>query len=176
MASMTTFSGTEEKPMDAIDLLKKQHREVELLFSRLEKAEDEEEQATLFAELADAFLVHSHIEEEIFYPAVFEDRTEDELREAVEEHLQAKRIIADMLDLEPSDEQWIAKCSVLKEDISHHVREEENTLFPEVQRDFGKKRLGELGSQMNDRALEIKEQGEPRQLVFDETEEAVRPD
>lgn len=162
--------------MDAIELLKRQHREVELLFSRLEKAEEDDERQTLFAELADAFLVHSHIEEDIFYPAVFEDRTEDELREAVEEHLQAKRIIADMLDLDPSDEQWVAKCSVLKEDIRHHVREEENTLFPQVRKDFSKRRISEMGSQMSDRALELKEQGEPRTLVYDETAEAVRPD
>lgn len=161
--------------MDAIDLLKRQHREVEEMFRRLEKG-DAGETDTLFAQLADAFLVHGHIEEEIFYPAVFADKTEDELREAVEEHLQAKRIIADMLELDSSDEQWVAKCSVLKEDIRHHVNEEEQTLFPEVIKTFGKKRLAELGSQMSDRATELKEEGEPRQLVFDETEQAIRPD
>jgi len=160
--------------MDAIKLLKQQHREVEGLFSRLENAEDEE-RPELFAQLADGFLVHCHLEEELFYPAVYEDRTEDELREAVEEHLQAKRIIADMLDLDDSDEQWKAKCSVLQEDIKHHVEEEENTLFPLVQKDFTKKRLDELGTQMSARADELKQEGEPRNLVYDETDAATLP-
>ena len=87
-----------------------------------------------------------------------------------------KRIIADMLDMDSSDEQWMAKCSVLKEDIQHHVKEEENELFPQVQKDFSKKRLGDLGRQMSDRMRELQEQGEPRQMVFDETESAVLPD
>lgn len=160
--------------MDAIELLKTQHRQVEQLFGKIESSEGEE-MATHFFELADAFLVHSHLEEEIFYPAAFEDRTEDELREAVEEHLQAKRLIADMLDLDWSDEQWIAKCSVLKEDIQHHVKEEENTLFPLVQKDMTKKRLADLGKEMSERAQALKSEGEPRRLVFDETEEAVTP-
>lgn len=160
--------------MDAIDLLKQQHRMVEKLFSQIEDAEGSEK-VDLFTQLADAFLVHCHIEEELFYPSVYEDRTEDDLREAVEEHLQAKRIIADMLDLDPSDEQWVAKCSVLKEDIKHHVQEEENELFPQVQKDFGKKRLADLGSKMSARGDELKSEGEPRNLVFDETDHAVEP-
>ena len=161
--------------MDAIELLKRQHREVEKLFDQIEDAEGEQRD-DLFAQIADKFMVHGHIEEEIFYPAVFEDRTEEDLREAVEEHLQCKRIIADMLDLDSADEQWMAKCSVLKEDIQHHVKEEENELFPQVQKDFSKKRLGDLGRQMSDRMRELEEKGEPRQLVFDETESAVLPD
>lgn len=161
--------------MNAIELLQQQHRQVEELFSQIENANDVDETIELFAELADSFLVHSHIEEEIFYPAAFAERTEEELREAVEEHLQAKRIIADMLDTDPSDEQWTAKCSVLKEDIEHHVEEEESTLFPMVQKQLGLAKLRELASQMQDRAEELKSEGEPRQLVFDELDEPVLP-
>lgn len=142
---------------------------------RMEESDDENEMSTLFAELADAFLVHSHIEEEIFYPAVFADRTKEELREAVEEHLQAKRIIADMLDTDPSDEQWTAKCTVLKEDIQHHVEEEETELFPLVMEQFGEKRIRELGIQMAERAEELQNEGEPRLRVYEETEEPVLP-
>ncbi len=160
--------------MDAIKLLKQQHRVVEGLFEKIEDAEGDEK-SQLFAQLADSFLVHCHIEEELFYPAVFEDRTEDDLREAVEEHLQAKRIIADMLDMDASDEQWTAKCAVLKEDIQHHVKEEEEELFPQVEKDFSKTRLDTLGRDMNKRADELKKEGEPRQLVYDETESAVLP-
>lgn len=152
--------------MDAISLLETQHRNVEALFSKIEKAENPEEQIDLFAQLADAFLVHARIEEEIFYPAVYEERTEEELREAVEEHLQAKRIVADLIELDPSDEQWTAKCSVLREDIRHHVREEEHTLFPLVRKELTKKRLAELGSEMSALAQELKSRPEPRRMVF----------
>src|SRR5690606_24925453 len=125
--------------------------------------------------LADNFMIHSHLEEEIFYPTVFEDKTEEELREAVEEHLQAKRLIADMLEMSPSDEQWKAKCSVLKEDIEHHVEEEEEELFPAVRRLFTKKRMAELGTRLLERYEELEAEEEPRMLVFDETDEAVVP-
>lgn len=162
--------------MDAIALLKRQHREVRKLFTDLEKAEDEEEKSRLFAELADKLMVHAHLEEELFYPAVFEDETEEKLRQAVEEHLQAKRIIADVLDLEPTDEQWEAKCEVLKEDVEHHLEEEEDELFPRVQKDFDKKRLAELGKQMEARAAELQQEGDARELVRDELDEAVLPD
>jgi len=160
--------------MDAIKLLTQQHREVERLFSEIEQA-DGEEQADLFAQLADSFLIHSKIEEEIFYPAAFEEKTEDELREAVEEHLQAKRLLADMLELEPSDEQWTAKCSVLREDIKHHVQEEESVLFPQLQKSMTKKRLDELGREMSERARELEQEEAPRELVFRETDAAVLP-
>lgn len=159
--------------MDAIQILKRQHDEVKQLFSNLENTEDVEERSSIFAELADAFVIHSHLEEQIFYPTVFEDETEDELREAVEEHLQAKRIIADMLEMSPDDEQWEAKCMVLKEDIDHHVEEEEGELFPTVRKQLTKKRLGELGRELADRQDELEAEEEPRMVVFDETDEAV---
>lgn len=161
--------------MDAIEILKRQHDEVKQLFSNLENTEDVEERSSIFAELADAFVIHSHLEEQIFYPTAFDDETEEELREAVEEHLQAKRIIADMLDTDPSDEQWTAKCTVLKEDIQHHVEEEETELFPLVMEQFGEKRIRELGIQMAERAEELQNEGEPRLRVYEETEEPVLP-
>lgn len=161
--------------MDAIDFLKKQHDQIDSLFSDLEEAGNEEEMTSLFAELADNFMIHSHLEEEIFYPTVFEDKTEEELREAVEEHLLAKRIIADMLEMSPSDEQWEAKCSVLKEVIEHHVEEEEDELFPLVRRLFTKKRMSDLGSRLLERYEELEAEEEPRMLVFEETDEAVVP-
>lgn len=159
--------------MDAIELLKNQHEEVKQLFAELENTEDAEERSSIFAELADAFVIHSHLEEQIFYPFVFDEDTEDELRESVEEHLQAKRIIADMLEMSPDDEQWEAKCTVLKEDIDHHVEEEESELFPMVRKHFTRERMGELGRQLADRQEELESEEEPRMAVFDETEEAV---
>src|SRR5256885_14725071 len=95
-------------PMNAIDLLKKQHEEAKELLSSLEEAEVEEKEE-LFEKLADALAAHAAIEERHFYPATKDDRTEELLQEAVEEHLSVKRLIADLLDMPPSEAQFDAK-------------------------------------------------------------------
>src|SRR5688572_23550921 len=98
--------------MDALSLLKKQHREVEELFQKAKSAEGPEK-LQYFLQLADDLATHATIEEKVFYPSVLSGKTEDELLEAVQEHLQMKRILADMLDMEVSDERFDAKLKVL---------------------------------------------------------------
>ena len=154
--------------MNAIDLLKQQHREVEKLFKKIEKAgPDEKEQ--LFDELADSLAVHAAIEEQHFYPATKDARTEELLQEAVEEHLSVKRIIADLLEMEPDDAQFDPKITVLQEQVEHHVEEEEGELFPKVQKLHSKGELEDLGVLMEQTAEELKEQGAPRMEVPKET-------
>lgn len=153
--------------MNAIDLLEKQHKEVETLFKKIEKAEGDEKRA-LFEELADSLAVHATIEEKQFYPSAMSARTEDVLHEAVEEHLSAKRIIADLLECEPSDPQFDAKISVLKEQILHHVEEERSELFPKVRKLLSRDELDDLGLVMEDLADELM-QGTPRDSVPAET-------
>jgi len=154
--------------VNAIDLLKQQHREVERLFKKIEKAGPEEKEK-LFDELADALAVHAAIEEQHFYPATKDARTEELLEEAVEEHLSVKRIIADLLEMEPDDAQFDAKITVLREQVEHHVEEEENELFPEVRKMHSKDQLEDLGVLMEQTAQELKEQGAPRMEVPKET-------
>ena len=149
--------------MNAIEMLKQQHREVEKLFEKIDKAEGAEKKA-LADEISDKLAVHAAIEEQHFYPATKNARTEDLLREAVEEHLSAKRLIADLLDCEPEDEQFDAKIRVLKEQIDHHVEEEEGELFPKVQKLFSKDELEDLAVVMEDAAREL-EEGVPRESV-----------
>ena len=124
----------EGRTMNAVDMLKAQHRQVEKLFKAIEEASGEEKQA-LFFELADALAIHTTIEERHFYPGVNAGATEDLLREAVEEHLAAKRTLADLLDMEVDDAQFDAKLTVLKEQISHHVEEEEKRSLPQGEED-----------------------------------------
>lgn len=132
--------------MNAIELLKKQHRLVEEIFEKIEK--DGADKNSLFAQLGDNLAAHATIEESLFYPAAFADQTEDMLREAVEEHLSVKRIITDMLAVGVDDETFDAKVKVLKEQIEHHVEEEEDELFPKVQKVLGKEDLATLGADM----------------------------
>lgn len=160
--------------MDAIKLLTQQHREVEKLFERFEKAGDNAKKTKqqLCQQISDALAVHATIEEKIFYPATKDARTEELLHEAVEEHLSAKRIIADLIEVDDIDEQAEAKMSVLKEQIEHHVEEEEKQLFPKVKKLLDAERLEQLGQEMEEMAREL-EEGEPRMQVPNETGDAA---
>jgi hemerythrin-like domain-containing protein len=161
--------------VDAIKLLTKQHREVEKLFEQFEQASDgaKKTRLQLCQKIGDALAVHATIEEKIFYPATKAARTEELLKEAVEEHLSAKRIIADLVRRDELDEQTDAKMSVLKEQIEHHVEEEEKELFPKARRLLDAERLEDLGEEMEQLATELMQQGEPRRQVPDETGDAA---
>jgi hemerythrin superfamily protein len=158
--------------VNAIELLMQQHKEAKELFRQLEKAEDEEKRE-LFEELADALAVHSAIEEKHFYPATKSARTEEFLEEAVEEHLSVKRILADLLERQPSDPQFDAKVAVLKEQVEHHIQEEEGELFPKVKKMLSADQLDDLGMVMEDMAEELKSAGAPREQVPAETSSAA---
>jgi hemerythrin superfamily protein len=159
--------------MDAIDLLKSQHREVEDLFSKIEKSRDAAKKDQLFTKLADNLAIHAAIEEHHFYPAVKEKRTEDILLEALEEHLGIKRVLSDLLDTEIEDETFDAKVKVLKEQVEHHVEEEETDLFPKVRKLFDDDQLEAIGQAMSAEQAELEEKGNPRDGVPAETEEAA---
>ena len=158
--------------MDAITFLKAQHRLVEKLFEDIEQAEDGDERESIFQKIADQFAAHATIEEEIFYPQAYGEKTKELLSEAVEEHLSVKRLIADALELDPDDDAYAAKIKVLQEQIRHHVEEEEKELFPKVQREFGPEQLEVLGSEME--SLFDKEmRDDPSSKLIEQTDEAA---
>ena len=118
------MAGTQKK-MDAIALLKADHRKVEDLFKKFAKAKDARTKQSLATEICTELSVHATIEEEIFYPACA-DEVEDGLRlESYVEHDSAKVLIAELVASRPGDEFYDAKMTVLREEIKHHVKEEE---------------------------------------------------
>ena len=118
----------ETKAKDAVALLKDDHRTVEELFAQFEKASGDGRKQKLAMEICTELSVHAQIEEEIFYPAC-EGKVEDELlKEAYVEHDGAKVLIAEIITGGPNDEYYDAKVKVLKEQIEHHVEEEEKRL------------------------------------------------
>jgi hemerythrin superfamily protein len=159
--------------MSAIDLLESQHREVEKLFQKIGKTSSGEAKIRLFEEIADKLAIHAAIEEHHFYPAVKEKRTEDILLESVEEHLTIKRTIADLLKLDVGDQQFDAKIKVLKEEVQHHVGEEEKDLFPKVKKLLSADELDALEQEMVAEQQELEEEGNPRESIPDETAEAA---
>ncbi|MFP2928425.1 hemerythrin domain-containing protein [Pyxidicoccus sp. 3LG] len=160
--------------MNALDLLKQQHDEVKKLFKQYEKLADhaDEKRQELFEMIADRLSAHTAIEEQYFYPAAKAEDTEDLLREAAEEHLSAKRLIADLLELDADDEEFDAKMQVLQEQIDHHVEEEESDLFKKVRKLLSKEQLEDLGVQMQQEFEELME-GEPRTQVPAQTDQAA---
>jgi len=161
------------KDINAIDLLEGQHREVEKLFAKLEKANGDAKER-LFTEIADKLAIHATIEERHFYPAVKEKRTEDILLESLEEHLGIKRVLADLLAIEVDDETFDAKAKVLKEQVEHHVEEEEDDLFPKVKKLLDEETLIAIAQQMTATQEELLAQGAPRKAVPSETRQSTK--
>ena len=148
------------KDKDAISLLKSDHEEVKKLFKEIETGEDRE---AIFDQIKAALEVHAAIEEEIFYPAVKKARSEqvkDEVREASEEHKQVKALLAAIAEISSDDESYSAKLKVLKEDVEHHVKEEEGEMFPDA-RKYLRGKLEDLGVQMQARKADLETNGVP---------------
>jgi hemerythrin superfamily protein len=150
---------------DAIALLKADHAAVKKLFLQEEKAakhnghgKDGDRKEEIFNQIMAALTIHAAIEEEIFYPAVKKARAEHvkaEVREAYEEHKQIKRLLGQVAEDTPADESYDLKIKVLKEDVEHHVKEEEGEMFPDAKKFLGEKRLMGLGAQLEARQAEL---------------------
>ena len=128
---------TRSKQLDAIALLKADHRQVEAWFSQFSKSKNPQKKGQLATLICDALTTHTTIEEEIFYPA-FIEATGDKAthHEAVVEHAGAKKLIDEIQGMSPSDDYFDAKVTVLSEMIKHHVKEEEQSggMFAEAKR------------------------------------------
>lgn len=134
--------------MKATELLKSQHREVESLFKRIEKAKQDTEKRELFEELAANLVAHDAIEREIFYPACEREMgMTDLLGEALVEHGVVEFSLY-QADQAQGEDDFEFKCTVLQEVLEHHVKEEEKEFFPKVEKALGKERLEELGAEM----------------------------
>jgi len=144
---------------DAITLLKQDHATVKKLFVQ-EKAITKQNAAkvSIFNEIKAALETHATIEEEIFYPAVKKARSEhvkDEVREGYEEHKQIKSLLGQLASIPPSDETYDMKIKVLMEDVEHHVKDEEDEMFPDAKKFLGESRLIELGAEMASRKQQL---------------------
>jgi hemerythrin superfamily protein len=161
--------------VNAIEMLKKQHREVEDLFEQFEGAGENARKTKerLCREISDQLAVHAEIEEKIFYPESKQDKTEDMLRESVEEHLAMKRTLADIIESDIEDEQFDARMKVLQELVEHHVEEEEKELFPQVAKSCSKEELEEMGGRMEKMAEDLLLEGEPSKNVPGQTDHAA---
>ena len=136
--------------MNAIELLKADHKVVDRLFQKVKADKEGEKHRELFEQIKTELEVHTHIEETIFYPKLKEEKElEDIVLEGIEEHHQAKIFLRELSNLVDDSEKFEPKLKVLMEDITHHVQEEEGKMFPKVEEIFDAATLNELGAQMD---------------------------
>lgn len=142
--------------MDAIALLKADHKKVSQLFRQLE-GQKGARKGQIGTRILNELEVHTQIEEEIFYPSIREladEKAHDMVNEAYEEHRLAKDLISELKGREPAEDMYDAQFKVLRENIEHHVEEEENEMFPHI-RPLMRDQLPELGARMQARKREL---------------------
>lgn len=134
--------------MNAVELLKSDHRKVEKLFARVEDT-PKGKHRKLFQQIKAELDAHTHIEETIFYPRLKKEaQLKDITLEGIEEHHQAKMFLKEIPRLSDKNERFAPKLKVLMEDIRHHVREEEHNMFPKAQVILSISEMRELGAEM----------------------------
>jgi hypothetical protein len=147
-----------EVPMNALILLENDHKDIKKL---LKQGDDTTERArktraTLLHEIGVRLTAHERIEEEIFYPALREHpKAKDIVLEGYQEHHVVDLIMAELKDLDESDETWGAKFAVMKENIEHHIEEEEGEMFTKARQAFSAEELRELGDRMEQMKAEL---------------------
>ena len=137
--------------MDAITLLKADHEKVSGIFEKLEETTERAEKTReeLFTKLKQELDVHSHIEETIFYPVLKKsEETRDITMEGIQEHHVVKVLLRELDAMGVTSETWTAKLKVLKENVEHHVEEEEEDMFKKAREVLSKEQLEELGALM----------------------------
>ena len=145
--------------MDALSLLRADHDKVKKLLAEGEKTTErgEKTRTELFETLKAEMMLHERIEEEIFYPALKEHpKAKDIVLEGYEEHHVVDEIMGELEATPVTDERWGAKFTVMKENIEHHIEEEEGDMFKQARQVFDDEELEDLGRRMQ----ELKQLGE----------------
>ena len=155
-------SAKSKQPLDAVALLKADHRQVETWFEQFEKSRSDDKKKKLATQICQALRIHTTIEEEIFYPAFLEATDDDDMHhEAEVEHASAKDLIAQIEASGPDDDYYDAKVKVLSEMIKHHVKEEEQKQGMFAEAKASDMDLKALGGQMAQRKAELEASGSP---------------
>jgi len=147
--------------MDAVTLLKDDHDKFKKMLAEGESTTErgEKTRTELFADLKAELSIHERIEEEIFYPALkSHPKAKDIVLEGYEEHHVVDTVMAELEDLPVDDESWGAKAKVMKENVEHHMEEEEGEMFQKARQVFDRDELEALGTRMERRKTEAQEE------------------
>jgi hypothetical protein len=144
--------------MDAMSLLKEDHEKVKKILGELESTTERgvKTREELFTKVKEELVVHEAIEEEIFYPALKEHpKTKEIALEGYEEHHVVDTVMAEIEGVAYDDEKWGAKFKVMKENLEHHIEEEEGEMFKQARQVFDEDELAQLGESMLARKQEL---------------------
>src|SRR5579875_330058 len=136
---------------DAIVLLRQDHKELRKVFRDFQSAgDDPDRKSELVARMIELLTVHTYIENEVMYPEVRKllPDVEDDILESYEEHHVADVLATELFAMSPDNERFDAKTTVLIENVTHHIEEEEQEWFPKVRAGLGRKQLAELGERL----------------------------
>src|SRR5688572_1128631 len=140
--------------MNALELMKQDHAELKKMMDQLESTTERgvKTREQLFAKIRRELQVHETVEEEIFYPALKEHpKAKEIVLEGYEEHHAVDTLVGELETVPFDDERWGAKFTVIKENIEHHIEEEEGEMFSKARQVFDKSELDDLGSRMEQR-------------------------
>jgi Hemerythrin HHE cation binding domain len=162
-ANMTTSKRKPGAAADAVSLLIAEHKKAQAAFKAFEAIKDgnnKREKAKIVQQTCTDLAIHMQIEEEVFYPAVRKAIKDNDLMdEATVEHAGAKNLVAELLAMQPGDDLYDAKFTVLGEDINHHVKEEQTDMFPKARK--SSLDLVTLGAQLARRREELERANMP---------------
>jgi len=147
--------------MNAFQLLKEDHQKVSGIFQQLEPTTEraEKTRTELFAKLQHELDVHARIEETVFYPAIKQEaETREIVLEGFEEHHVVKMLLKELEATPVDTEQWTAKLKVLKENVEHHVEEEEGEMFQKARQVLTEEQINQLGARMEEEKKRLQEQ------------------
>jgi hypothetical protein len=133
--------------MNAFDILKEDHKKVSAIFEKLEPTTERavKTREELFARLKTELDIHTRVEEKALYPVLEQiEKTHDITLEAIEEHRVVKHLLGELDNMAKDSEQWMAKLTVLKENVEHHVEEEESDMFKKAQSALSKEQIEDL--------------------------------
>ena len=146
-------------PLNAIDLLKQDHRKVEQLFEQYESAPDKRTKRQVAQTICTELEIHAKIEEQIFYPTSKAKAKEakDPVNEGIVEHQGIKMLVKQISKMQASDEYFDSSVTVLKEYVKHHVKEEETEMFPKIE--SSRIDLDALGERLSDAKARLEKRG-----------------
>lgn len=162
--------------MDALELLKSDHDTVRALFRSFEEAEESEDAGRMGEIARQIFMeleIHTAIEEEVFYPEAERagPEVEELVKEGVEEHHVVDVLIGELQSLQPNDEVFAPKMTVLIENVEHHAEEEESEMFPKLREAFGDEQLQRIGEALQQAKQRHELTGKSKEELYEEARE-----
>lgn len=152
--------------MKATILMKRDHATVNGLFRDFKAAKGLDEKFSIFQSIRTELDIHAQCEEEVVYPAFMKiPELKDLVKEGIQEHRMVKQLLAEIGRMDASDRSFVQKVKTLEDNVQHHVQEEENEIFPLVNKHMFGKELDELGRKFDERKAQLQKKAPKKTLA-----------